>query len=332
MLCRSFGHFASACPNQASSSSSGSLPFRAPSHIVTHSQKGQNFLLLEHVNFVTENSAQTTDVALHVGVDCVKDPIPPAGVPSVHQTVKHCPLPTTVVSCVNVNLFESYLYDHPIQVLVRYICLGFLYGFDIGFTGVFSLTRPRNLWSALDNPEPVTKAISKELSRGHTSDPFQVPPIVPFHCSPLGAVPKKDGTFCIILDLSSPSGFAVNKGISKDDFSVKYSSFDNAVALVLTMGKEAFMAMLDICHAFRLCLVCPDQWGLLGYCWQGQFFVDTRLPFGSRSSPFIFNTFADLLLWILIYIGGIRCVIHYLDSFFICASSAARCNHDMSTM
>ena len=151
-------------------------------------------------------------------------------------------------------------------------------------------------FSALDNPEPVTRAIGKELSRGHFSGPFQVPPIFPFHCSPLGAVPKKNGTFCIILDLSSPRGFAVNEGISKDDFSVKYSSFDDAVALVLAMGKEAFMAKLDIRHAFRLCPVRPDQWGLLEYCWQGQFFVDTRLPFGSRSSPFIFNTFADLLL------------------------------------
>ena len=113
---------------------------------------------------------------------------------------------------------------------------------------------------------------------------------------------------------------------------MKYSSFDDAVSLVQALGPNVFMAKLDIRHAFRLCPVRPDQWGLLGYCWQGEFYVDTRLPFGSRSSPFIFNTFADLLLWILIYIGGILCVIHYLDDFFICAPSAAKCKKDMDAM
>ena len=109
-------------------------------------------------------------------------------------------------------------------------------------------------------------------------------------------MPKKDGSYRIILDLSSPRGLAVNEGISRENFSVKHASFDDAVEMVQAMGSEIFMAKLDIRHAFRLCPVRPDQWGLLGYCWQDKFFVDTRLPFGSRSSPFIFNTFADLLL------------------------------------
>ena len=92
------------------------------------------------------------------------------------------------------------------------------------------------------------------------------------------------------------------------------------------------MAKLDIRHAFRLCPVRRDQWSLLGYCWQGQFFVDTRLPFGSRSSPYIFNTFADLLLWLLIYVCGIPLVIHYPDDFFICSGSQEECRKHMLSM
>lgn len=80
----------------------------------------------------------------------------------------------------------------------------------------------------------------------------------------MGAVPKKDGTFRIILDLSSPRGFEVNEEISKEEFSVRYSSFDDAVSLVNGLGPDAFMAKLDIEHAFRLCPVHPSQWGLLG--------------------------------------------------------------------
>ena len=79
-------------------------------------------------------------------------------------------------------------------------------------------TRPRNLLTARSNPSPVTEAIRKELSRGHTAGPFSQPPMSPFHCSPLGAVPKKDGTFRIILDLSSPRGSSINEGIPKDEF------------------------------------------------------------------------------------------------------------------
>ena len=182
------------------------------------------------------------------------------------------------------------------------------------------------------NSMAVTTAIRKEVQRGHTSGPFLFPPFFPFHCSPLGAVPKKDGSHRIILDLSSPRGESVNEGISQEKFSVKYSLFDDAVTLVHAIGSEAFMAKLDIRHAFRLCPVRPNQWALLGYWWEGFYFVDTRLPFGSRSSPFIFNTFADLLLWILIHVCGIQFIIHYLDDFFLCADSAAKCKADMDNM
>ena len=99
-----------------------------------------------------------------------------------------------------------------------------------------SNTRPRNLLSARSNSLPVIEAIRKEVQCGHISGPFLVPPFNPLHCSPLGAVPKKDGTHRIILDLSSPTGDSVNDGISKEQYSVKYSSLDDAVALVHALG------------------------------------------------------------------------------------------------
>ena len=69
---------------------------------------------------------------------------------------------------------------------------------------------------------------------------------------------------------------------------------------------------------------------MLCYHWLGSFFVDTRLPFGSRSSPAIFNNFADVLTWILIFVGGILYVVHYLDDFLICAPSSELCKNWMS--
>ena len=206
--------------------------------------------------------------------------------------------------------------NHPNRSSVEYIINGFTNGFDIGYSGLIEPSCPHNLLSACNNPRAVHEAITKELSR-HTSGPFDVPPFHNIHCSPLGAVPKKNNTYRLILDLSSPKNNSVNEGINHDEFSVKYSSFDYAVNLVRSLGPHCTMAKMDIRHAFRLCPVRQADWPLLGMFWNNQYFVDTRLPFGSRSSPFIFNTFADLLLWILITCYGIPFILHYLDDFFL---------------
>eukprot|EP00111_Clytia_hemisphaerica_P014519 TCONS_00042745-protein len=91
------------------------------------------------------------------------------------------------------------------------------------------------------------------------------------------------------------------------------------------MGRGCFMAKVDIKHAFRLCPVHPDDWPMLGYKWLGKYFFDIRLPFGLRSSPLIFNTFADALTWILVHKFHISAIIHYLDDFFVCAPTKQGC-------
>ena len=232
------------------------------------------------------------------------------------RTSDFFPLPNTVVSPINVPVLKQFLINHPDTNFVNFLLDGFTYGFSVGYDGPLTAGQSRNLLSARQNPIAVSAAILKEVSRGHTAGPFPVSPFPMLHCSPLGAVPKKDGTHRIILDLSSPRGSSIHQGISSDMYSVKYSSFDDAVSMVLSVGSSCFMAKLDIKHAFRLCPVHPSDWPLLGYVWQNNYFVDVRLPFGSRSSPFIFNQFADALLWILIFVFGIQNILHYLDDYF----------------
>ena len=242
------------------------------------------------------------------------------------------PLPCGVISPINIDILRLFLSDHPDQSLVKFLLNGFTHGFDIGYRGPVTQGQTRNLLSARENIPHVTEAIRKELSRGHTAGPFSQPPFDTLHCSPLGAVPKKDGTYRIILDLSSPRGSSINEFISSTDFSVRYSSFDDAVQLVSDIGPSCVLAKLDIKHAFRLCPVRPSDWPLLGYQWLDGFFIDTRLPFGSRSSPFIFNKFADALLWILTTVFNITFMVHYLDDFLICNVSHAKCKEDMDCM
>lgn len=230
----------------------------------------------------------------------------------------------SVFSRINLSCLSSLLEGYPTS-LVNFLISGFSFGFRIGFLGKVSFGREKNNLSANENVGDVSKAILKELHRGHTMGPFTTPPFSPFTCSPLGAVPKKDGTLRIILDLSSPIGTSVNDGIPPEFFKVKYSSFDDAVGMVRDLGSGCYMAKIDIKHAFRLCPVHPDDWPLLGFKWLGKYFFDICLPFGSRSSPFIFNTFADALAWILIHKFGVTLIIHYLDDFFVCASTFIEC-------
>ena len=208
---------------------------------------------------------------------------------------------------------------------MSYVNSGFQNGFDIMYCGNVSNTLPNNLKSASLHAEKVTHAIHKELRRGHTSGPFLAPPFPATHCSPLGAVEKRDASVRLILDLSQPRGSSVNEAIIDKYCSVKYTSFDDAVKMVRKMGVKGYMAKIDIRHAFRLCPVRRADWPLLCYVWQGRYYVDTRLPFGGRSSPATFNTFADVLAWILKHHGQIDFVIHYLDDFLICAPDKQTC-------
>ena len=170
------------------------------------------------------------------------------------------------------------------------------------------------------------------MDRGHTSGPFRGPPFIHTHCSPIGAVEKPDGSYRLILDLSFLRGEAVNEGIDREEFSVTYSHFDDAVDIVHELGAGSHMAKIDIKHAFRICPVKKAQWPLICYTWQDAFYVDTRLPFGSRSSPYTFTALTDLLMWILVYVAGIRHCKHYLDDYFSTASTEDQCKQDMQTM
>ena len=201
-----------------------------------------------------------------------------AGVPTLLATVPSGIPPgiELVSSPVNVAHLARCLLAHPDRSLVNFLLNGFSFGFDLGYRGPILPGTRKNLLSARSHPAEVTKALMKEVSRGHTVGPFRVSPYPVLHVSPLGAVAKKDGSFRIILDLSSPAGESVNEGICKDEYSVRYQGFDEAVSLILSLGPGSYMAKADVKHAFRVCPVRPQDFPLL------QFFIDTRLPFGQQ--------------------------------------------------
>ena len=121
----------------------------------------------------------------------------------------------------------------------------------------------------------------------------------------------------MILHLSAPLGRSINDHISKEDFSLHYASIDDATRMLSALGRGALMAKVDLKSAFRMVPVQRQDWELLGMKWREAYYVDTCLPFGLRSAPYLFNQFAEALQWILQHNYGLQWLIHYLDDYLI---------------
>lgn len=169
-------------------------------------------------NFVAHSTFPRVDGSIDVSTAINPTQLPTA--PIHEPDLSHIPdaplnFPLIASACVNISRLKSLLEGYP-SALLDFLISGFSFGFRIGFLGQVSSGREQNNLSASEKSGAVSKAIFRELSRGHTMGPFTSPPFSKFHCSLLGAVPKKDGSQRIILDLSSPSGSSVNDGIPSE--------------------------------------------------------------------------------------------------------------------
>ena len=61
----------------------------------------------------------------------------------------------------------------------------------------------------------------------------------------------------------------------------------------------------------------PSDWTLLGIFWKQIFYVDTCLPFGLRSAPYLFTHLSTALHWILEQNYSVDHLPHYKENFFI---------------
>ena len=130
---------------------------------------------------------------------------------------------------VNVDQLELALSSHPDQQFVEKLCRDLQEGARIGDTGPHMPRESRNLPSANKNPETIQTNLAKEVELGRTVGRFDKPPFINFQVSPIGLVPKKQpGQFRTIFHLSYPkTGNSINSFISKNDYSLQYTTIDN---------------------------------------------------------------------------------------------------------
>ena len=197
---------------------------------------------------------------------------------------------------------------------------GFKTGFRLEYKGVRQAYFCKNLKSTFENASIVQEKIQKEVTAGRVKGPFQTIPFKNLRVSPLGLVPKKcKGSWRLIHHLSYPDKKtdSVNAGISDESAAVHYAGINEAIQHVKSIGKQAFLSKTDIRSAFRILPVHPQDYELLGFQWNGQYYYDRCLPMGCRISCKIFEEFSSALEWIAIHKLGITAMVHILDDFLI---------------
>ena len=102
----------------------------------------------------------------------------------------------------------------------------------------------------------------------------------------------------MIMHLSFPYGTSINDFIDQDKASTQYQQFDDAVRLVRQQGQGCYMAKGNVKSAFKLAPIKFEDLECLGIFFEGEFYVDLMLPFGSSISCAIFEDISTLIHWI----------------------------------
>ncbi len=123
----------------------------------------------------------------------------------------------------------------------------------------------------------------------------------------------------MIQDLSYPrndsSISSVNSGIDSEDFPTEWGTFNDAVALILSLPPGCRAAAFDISAAYRTTPVHPSEQHMLCVFWRGKFYVDRAVAFGLASSAGVFGSVADM--FVAIYRAHGYTLIKWVDDFFV---------------
>ena len=224
------------------------------------------------------------------------------------------------------------LVGHRNHKLVQRVVDGFHFGFSLKYNGPRLNRQPRNLPTVFTHSKELWQSVMEEVNLGRMLGMFQMQPIFPLICSPVGMVEKKNSTaMCHITHLSHPQGFSINSFIAPEDAEMHYQSFHAAIQLVASQGRGAHMTKEDFKSAFCNVPMRYQDLNLLGIKAQGQFFIEFALPFGASVSCATFKDISTLIHWIVEKRVGLK-FIHYLDDFLMVNRYANICSQTMNVL
>lgn len=148
-----------------------------------------------------------------------------------------------------------------------------------------------NHQSAVQHSEHLANFISAELAHEAIAGPFKDHPFTPWtRISPLMTRPKRESlSRRVIVDLSFPTGEAVNDGINimsvyGCDTTYTLPSIADLVTCVQQLSTTAWIWKADLARAYRQLRVDPVDTQLLGFKVDGNTYVDLCPSFGCKSS------------------------------------------------
>ena len=121
---------------------------------------------------------------------------------------------------------------------------------NIGFEGERTSIILNSWKSALDHPKVIMEYLANEVAAGHKALPFTKMSFSDFVGLPMGVFTKKHSfpiNYRNIHNLSWIPQDSVNHYIDPDAFRCFYSTFNDAVALIMKHGVGAMSAKRDPC-------------------------------------------------------------------------------------
>ena len=140
--------------------------------------------------------------------------------------------------------FEAELRSHANPAWVQELLKGINNGVSLGYHGQTCQHIPHNLVSAFKHPHVIDEELNKEITAQRIPGPFDTPPAQTLQCSGVGVVPKKTGDWQMIMHLSAPAEISIN------EFTLHYSTIDDAVRMITKLGRNTLLAKVDIKSAF----------------------------------------------------------------------------------
>ena len=309
MVCRSAEHGRTHCqgsnPGTQAASSGAQAPAQIEAQVTQHNPARHN----------PSNHSQ-------------KKPVNPSNkwLPNFHE-------PT-----ISVDQLEQELVNHPDKAFTDYLTSGCRNGFDVGLSEYPSVPYfCRNNLSARNDPIKTTELINDELRKGYLIGPFHEPPFEVYRINPISLAQKKySDKKRLVVDLSAPHNDSENQSlnelISKEEFRLSYIKFEEAIEIIQRLGRYTWLCKTDLHDAFKQLPVREQDWPWLGIFWQDRYYFYTRLVFGCRSSPKIFDTLSQAIVWIAKHNYGISHMLHLLDDFLVLDAPAADADRSMAIL
>ena len=125
----------------------------------------------------------------------------------------------------------------------------------------------------------------------------------------------------VIVDLSWPHGKSVNDLVCQDTymgtpFKLKFPSVDDITARIRDLGCKCLLYKIDLQRAFRHLKLDPADINRTGLQFEGQYYVDTSVPFGYRHGSVCMQRLTDSIRGIMHSKG--YCIANYIDDLIGC--------------